>query len=135
MLVVTRTALAGSPQGSTLRVGKVATMTETEVALDRAKFDLIMVGAAVPDDGHESGGIVEFTVKELLVDLKVAVEKVGDSTKADIAAAEARLLQRITPLESKVDGLRLDRAKLLGICIGAGLASGGIAGLIARAFA
>jgi hypothetical protein len=85
--------------GSTHRPERLATMTSTDLtpteACDLAALELNTVGG---DEDHDIQ--VTFGVKELLVDIKQAVERAHDATKSEIQALERRLTDRIVLVDS-----------------------------------
>lgn len=77
------------------------------IDLDLRFLEAALPGECVMPSSEEHGGMVEFTIKELLVDIRQAVDHVGETTKKDLAESERRLHDRIV----LVDAVSKERAE------------------------
>lgn len=100
-------------------------------------------------ENHEDG-TVTFSVKELLVDIRQAIDRVGEASKADLLAAENRLSAqilavettskaqilasetRIKALEVKAEDIAVWRARVAGAASVAALVGGGLGTVVGQ---
>lgn len=86
--------------------------------------------------------VIEFTTKELLVEIRESVKDLGRTTRADMAelqrsvrddmgALRSELSTRVKAVEDKQQATDLWRAKVIGIAVGVGAAAGGLSGFVA----
>lgn len=90
-------------------------MSLTDTVIENVEFDLILMGSMVAEGDHEGGEVV-FSVKELLLDISQKIEKVGETTKADLQATELRITTYIHNVDAAAkerDGLVIERVKML----------------------
>lgn len=140
-------ASAGRP-GSTDRICEVTTMGTSLAptqACDLALGELELGG----DEAHDLS--IEFTVKELLVDIRQAVERASEATKAELEAVERRVTDRIVlvdaaskereqvnseaikEMQAQLSTLREWKAKVAGVAAAASLLGGGAVASILQA--
>lgn len=105
--------------------------------------DMAIMEAAMGGDGEDDLQVT-FGVKELLVDIRAAIDRSHDATKAELEAVERRVTDRIVlvdaaakdredanakeiaAVKAKVDDLGLWRARVAGAAAVAGVLGGGL---------
>lgn len=84
--------------------GRYAGTMSSDAAREIVDLDLTLLDSSMEAEGRMSdahdGGMVEFSVKELLVDIRHAVDEVGATTRAEVASSERRLTDRINVVET-----------------------------------